>query len=103
MEVTTKITAITYPIGSLIPIDEILRYACGASILLISKSKGVPRSSKTLRKTKLAPAMYPGIESGNTILLNKPKPLEPKLCADSSIDLSILFKLVIKLIKMNGK
>ena len=32
-----------------------------------------------------------------------PKPFDPRLWADSSIDLSILFKLVIKLIKINGK
>ena len=53
-ENATKITEITYPIGSEMPIEEILKNACGASMLLILSSNGVPRSSKTLRKTSEA-------------------------------------------------
>ncbi len=58
---------ITYPMGSLIPILEIRKNACGASMLFTFNNSGVPRSSKTLMNTNAAPAIYPGIASGKTM------------------------------------
>ena len=60
-------------------------------------------TSNTLTNTSEAPAIKPGIPSGNITLQNKRQLLQPKLSAASSIAPSIFRSATVRFIRINGK